>query len=409
MKIGFLKKEVMKMRELVLMAPMQIKKHLGIGNIYDLVLCDFYTKARRSCGNETFFPLLINVNGSPLEKLLAKDPSADVDKIVAELSNEAKRYGVDAIFVLRDDLDVKVKDLGVADTRCMAPVNECTKCGAIYGSDPGIQTCKHCGALTHYGKRPTLAINVRHSVMSRNFERAQYIPSKVKNRLVDYAMSLPEEYSLVLEKRRRHTLQYENFDLDPRFVAIGLLKVAEAKVGNAEKITCVCGDLVKKFLYYIFAYSNGKDSILPNTIITHGTITDAEHKKLRWQDADGGFSPDVFGITGQELRTFFITSSAMKNIVISKNSLLSNAIKMARLSKRMESLMLAGCSDTNIISELASRECSAFDEAIEKWRFPAAYKAVENFVNECERIQATRLLSAREHHSLNFFYNLYFQ
>lgn len=397
------------MRELILMAPMQIKKHLGIGNIYDLVLCDFYAKARKLCGNETFFPLLFNINGSPLEKLLAEDPFIDIEATINRLVNEAKKYGVDATLVLRDDLDVKAKDLNLACAKVVTSVNECVECGAIYGSDPEIQVCKHCGALTRYNKRSTLAINVCRNLILEDFKNAQYIPSKVENRLVDYAMSLPEKYSLVLEKRRQHTLQYDNFELDPRFVAIELLKVAKTKVGNIEKTTCVCGDLVKKYLYYIFAYSNGSNSILPNTIITHGTVTDENHKKLHWQDATNAFSPDIFGITKQELRTFFVTSSVTKNIVISKNSLLSNAIKVARLRKRMENLMLASHSDSDIISELASNERSAFDAAIKNWRFPAAYNAVENYVKECEKIRTTRPLSAREHYNLKFFYALYFQ
>ncbi len=397
------------MRELILMAPMQIKKHLGIGNIYDLVLCDFYTKARRLCDNETFFPLLVNINGSPIEKLLADDPFVDVEKVINGLVDEAKEYSIDADFILRDDLDVEATDLDLTNAKCVASVSECTKCGAIYGSDPEIRVCKHCGASIRYHKRPTLAINVRRSSILEDFKHAQYIPSKVENRLIDYAMSLPEEYSLILENRRQHTLRYNNFGLDPRFVAISLLKVAKARVGNVEQTTCVCGDLVKKYLYYIFAYPNDSDGILPDTAITHGTVTDENRKKIRWQDAANAFSPDIFGITKQELRTFFITSSAVKNIVISKNSLLSNAIKMARLRKRMESLMLSGCSDANTISELTSNKCDAFDVAIENWRFPAAYNAVENYVKECEKIRVTRLLSAREYHNLRFFYDLYFQ
>lgn len=397
------------MRELVLMAPMQIKRHLGIGNIYDLILCDFYVKARRLYGDETFFPILINVNGSPLERLLVEDSLVDVDEIVNGLKDEAKKYSVDVNIVLRDDLDVGAEDLDIASTRCIAPVNECIDCGAVYGSDPEIRVCKYCGALTRYGKRSTLAINVQRNLMLKKFEHVQYMPSKVKNRLIDYAMSLPEEYALVLEKRRQYTMRYENFDLDPRFVAIGLLKVAKAKIGDVEKITCVCGDLVKKFLYYIFAYSSGMDDILPNTIVVHGMTTDANHKKLRWQDDDSAFSPSFFGITEQELRTFFITSSVTKNIVISKDSLLSNAIKMARLRKKIERLMSDGCSDDNSISELASKECDAFNAAIENWCFPAAYRAVINFVDECEKIQAARLLSVYEYRNLKFFYNLYFQ
>lgn len=387
------------------MAPMQIKDHLGAGNIYDLVLCDFYAKARRLLGADVTFPMLINVNGSPAEKMFGLEPKeVDIDAAVNNLINECKKYGISFDYVLRDDCNPLLQNID-ADSRG-ALVNECPKCGLAFGTDPNIKHCKKCGNPTVYHMKNVLLKDISHAEMLQRIEYSSYFPASVKIRLQDFIHSLPARYQLLLEKQRSYTSNHNGIPLDPRFTAIMLLKQVVENEGSYDLLTCVSGDLVKKYVYYIFAYLD----ISPSNIVVHGLATGENNKKIRWQNEVDGLLNDL-GVDKQELRTFFATNSPLKNITISAKSTRDNAIRMNKLKKKFMKIFdfELGHSMDDTLHEAIKLPLDLFSRSISSWRFAQALNNVENIVNASLYIlENGELLSCQEFNYLKGLYSLYF-
>lgn len=395
------------MREIVLMAPMQIKQQLGIGNIYDLVLCDFYAKARRITGVKVIFPMLINVNGTPIEKIFGPNPQeADISITVDNLTNMCKKYKINFDYVLRDDNNPILNQSVNASFKNVL-VNECLACGSIFGTDPDIKRCKNCGEITTYHMRDALVQSVFHSEILQKLESVNFFPNSVKTRLYDFIQSLPAQYELLLEKPRAYTSIFNGTPLDPRFTAIALLDQVVRTEKEYDLLTCISGDLVKKYVYFIFAYLD----ISPTNIVIHGLATGENNKKIRWQDEKGTNFLDYLEIDEQELRTFFITNSPLKNITISKKTTRDNAIRMNRLKKKfLKVFHLQADGRTDAVDRERLGVLSAsFDCSISSWRFAQAVKNTEDFVEESLHILETgESLSSNELSRAKNLYSLYF-
>src|SRR3989344_60046 len=284
-------------KELVVMAPIQIKPQLSIGNIYDLSLADFYSKARRFAGVETIFPLLENVNVDPFVSQVRKEhpfASAGLIRDTAEtwasrLSAQARSLSINTDFMLRDDqISVQLSKLIAASYRerfIIGPVLivECLGCVKIYGSDPSIINCKRCGKLNTVHVRKSLYTQVRNQEILSSLERAVFYPQGARKELIQFVDTLPNLFNLVIEKQREYTLSYSGFKLDPRFTAIILPAILGAK--SYTRRTWFHGDVIKKFDYYSYCYLGQIDQ--PTHIVAHGVLLDESHKKFRWQSDNG--------------------------------------------------------------------------------------------------------------------------
>lgn len=391
------------MREIVLPAPVQIKKYPSIDDIYSLVLCDFYAKARKLAEVDTVFPILVNINGVPIAKLLMPPrKEADVSRALNNFLNECTKFKINFDYSLRDDRNPNIhKDIRMhfQDT----PISRCQNCGTFF--DASIKTCKYCSGKTIRYWRNMLMQDISHEKILQDLELPNYYPSTVKKRLQDYISYLPPVYKLLVERCHSYTSYYCGIPLDSQLTSTALISQAVRIENNAyDLLTYVSGDSIVNNVYSIFTHLD----VIPSDIIVHGTITDENHRKIKWQDEEDILS--LLDTTEQELRTFFITHSVFKNVTVSKKTLRDNAIYMNRLKKKFLKILDSHPkSNVNYHRDIESFK-NSFNSAISSWNFPQALRYVENIVNACLIIleKQQKPLSYREFNYIENLFSLYF-
>ena len=385
----------------VLMAPMQVKQQLNIGNLYDLLLCDFYTKCLRMRNMECFFPLMINVNGSPIEKIVSVSYAQEGDyyRIATDMINrvaiDCKRFSIQYDTILRDDDNVEeiyalLPKLGVHS------VVYCTACGSVYGSDLSIRFCRRCGQKTEVNLRETFAKNVVSSDILKKISTVYFAQPSAKLRLTDFVNSLPDNYDIILEKDRKYTARINGVGIDPRYAAISLLSTARKRCPVPRKIVHIHGDVVKKFTYYVLAYLSDED--IPDVDVMHGNIVDVEHKKLRNCDANGRLDASSLGLNNKEFRAMLLSSSAKSDIVIDYNI----ASQRREALVKTYVLMSRVCDNRNFIpgtiglSAEFDKSLKNFYAAVDNWNLPKAFEIVNRLVRECWAKTKNLMLSEEE-------------
>ena len=389
------------MSTIILMAPMQIKKQLNIGNIYDLVLCDFYNKCLGMRGVETFFPILFNINGSPIEKIApprteSRDEFYDcATSVLSQNLDEIKLFSISYDAVLRDDDNKKtVSDLLPEAGRYI--VNRCPNCGSIYGSDLSIKSCRRCSSLLRPVPKMTYAMHANANEIRRKVDGIKFVPESTKLRLNDFMSNLPEEYDIILEKDRRYTTVIDGIQIDPRFTAISLLDAARKMHHDYPRIIYIHGDVVKKFMYYALAYLPDND--MPSVDVMHGSIMDDNHKKARLYPSDGAFNMSDMGLNNRDLRAFFLSSSARNDIVLNKENILS------RKKILVKTFVLGGrvCEERNYIAGTSGvrdqirHPLEEFYTQVDHWNLPRAFEIANGIIHNCWKIVKDSKLTEEE-------------
>jgi hypothetical protein len=405
--------------ELIIMAPMQIKPHLSVGNIYDLTIIDFYSKARRFAGVKTTLPFLLNINGKPLINQLEKfgiesapaNINTFIDTSIKTIESELREYYLDFDFMIRDDLILKeLEDLASKKYKTTflvgtVLVNECLSCQNIFGSDPSISVCKICGSKTTIQKRKTLFKKIKQSDIKSKIDSINFFPSSTKIELEGFVSKLPDEYNLILEKKRKNTLEYKEFKLDPRFIAIMLPAVLNAS--NYRKRVWIHGDVIKKFDYYSLCYLNEEDC--PTHIVSHGVLWGINKQKLRWQNSDNTLSL-LNGIDKKIIRAYFLRFNIARDRIFNPQKILQDTNVLVKLYVKIGRTLEARNLDRNrqgIRKELVD-QMQLFNKFIQKFNFRDASSAMTGYVNMCWKLVKYNKMSIEEQNVLRELKIMYF-
>jgi len=384
--------------ELIITGPLQIKPRLSIGNIYDLTIADFYSKARKFTGTKTTTPLFLNVNGDPLIKQIEKCGQEITSVNIQNFINDSIRtiklnlseHYLDFDFWVRDDLvEEEMKNLTHEKYKTTflvgeAVVNECPSCGNIYGSDPTISICKACGNKTIAHTRKTLYKKILKSDVKSKINSIRFSPPSIKTKLEDFVERLPDEYDLILEKNRVYTIKYGGFKLDPRFVAIMLPAIIHSSIYKNK--TWVHGDVVKKFDYYGLCYLNSEDC--PTRIVSHGLIQGTDNKKLRWQDANSFSFTDMDNVDSRILRAHLLNFDVLMDRMFNPLEIQQNTKPLIKLYTKMGRAMETQNIDQNkqsIRPELYE-QMQLFNESVGRFKFNKAFVAMNSYANACWKL-----------------------
>ncbi len=102
-----------KSSQTIFTVPMQLKKDISIGNLYDFLIADFYWKGRMIQWNNVHNPLVLNINWNKTQELLKINGywSIDRDKIEpfiqeckTKILTSLKSYWITFSWVIRDDI-----------------------------------------------------------------------------------------------------------------------------------------------------------------------------------------------------------------------------------------------------------------------------------------------------------------
>jgi len=408
-------------KELVFIAPTQIKKELGVGNIYNLTIADFYTKARRFAGLKVFMPFLWNVNGIPLMKQMKNDEvevtSENIQEYTSVLINSAEKvmndYFLDFDISLRDD-EVESEIVELLKTSYLGEyrqdityINECLSCGNIFGSDPSISTCKNCGERTVFHQRKTLFKTIQRDDIETRIDSIQFFPQGVKRKLEDFLGNLPERYDLVIEKNRKYTLGFEDYQLDPRFITIMLSAILNK--GNKYGIrTYIHGDVVKKIDYYALCYLTDQD--IPTRIASHGLLLGKDKKKLRWQNNSQNHEELFAGINNKVLRAYFLKHNIQIDLTLNHEQLEQQTKGLTRMYVKINKTLENRNRNANLqgIREVLQSEVVNFNSSIDSFQLSNAFNCMSRYVNKSWKIVKDQKLSTQECDILDSFKKMYF-
>ena len=411
-------------RELVITVPTQVKNNLNMGNIYEFTLAVFYKKVKQIQGCDVEFGVIWNANGKPIEEATIEKnggfSTEGATKIVSNMienSNVAmKNFYIEPDFQIRDDsiqedlekcIDNKYKAVILNG---LAEVAVCSVCGAEFGSDSSVNTCKHCGSSVHIVKKNTLFTVAERGCLDEKITRVSFYPDGCRKRLNELMTTLPDEYKIILEKNRRYTLSYDGYKLDPRFVTIFTLPVIK-KMRNKEYdiVTVFQGDVVKKYDYYAFAYLLSDDC--PNNIFMHGLIVDDEKKKLRWRTEGSNPSEMVFpGVKSKEFRAFLLRHNITDNIMIDEKNLKKEVKGQINIFITMKRLLDQRNLDDTLrgIREELKELYDGFIVSANKMDLYNAYEYMYNYVSTCWKLTKDSKLSTEEQQLVSTYMGLYY-
>ncbi|MDD4984040.1 MAG: hypothetical protein PHH82_04370 [Candidatus ainarchaeum sp.] len=405
--------------EIIIIAPTQIKKGLSVGNIYDLTIADFYAKARRLAGIKVFAPFLLNINGEPLIKQITfenKAPTKDNIKkyillAIKQIKKDLKNHYLSFDYIVRDDKIkknlVRLFKTTYKDSITVGQTNiiECSSCGNIYGSDPTICSCKKCNRPLISQTKTSLFKKINRKTIERKMATIAFFPNCIRQKLKTFVFSLPETYDLILEKNRAYTIEYNGFNLDPRFAAIMLPAILCSH--KYTKRVWIHGDVIKKFDYYSLCYLNNNDC--PTKIVSHGLLLGPDGKKLKWQKDDGSQKELFKGINNKILRAYFLKHNINQDKVIDPSKLQLQTRDLLKIYLKLKKILQTNKDKNNesIRQDLAV-QINLFNNAVNNFKLSAAFESMQNYVNICWKIVKNNNLSLSEYNMLFELKNIYF-
>jgi hypothetical protein len=374
-------KYMVKKDEIIIMAPIQVKKILSPGNIYDLIVVDFYAKVRRLCGIKVRLPLFWNVNGLPIIRMIQKDGLAISKENIEIFANRCikdglsslRRYGVDLFHEqLRDD-QINGLVSNFIDShykpylhKGQIPIATCTKCDLDFGTDSDIATCKICGGAVAMKVLSVLYQEISKSEISKKIANINIYPKGTQKELISFNKGMPDKYNICLTKKREYTLSYDGYDLDPRFIVM----LTPALIsGEFSRRIYIHGDIIKKFSYYSLCHL--PVGFLPTDILCHGVLLDSHGRKIRWQDQDINVARMFNDLPPSELRAFFLKRNVAKDIVLDFDSIKESLREQRILRDRIDRLLVL--QDSPRLSEKFIRLKSEFLQASSDFFYGVAY------------------------------------
>ncbi len=401
--------------EIVIMAPVQVKKVLSPGNIYDLILMDFYVKSRRFQDIKVCLPLLWNVNGLPVLKMMQRENiivskttrEEFVDKCIQEGVKALKKYCIDFDEQIRDDkISTILSDF--VNMHCKSniikgsiPIATCNKCNSDFGTDVTITLCKICGGSVDMKDQNVIYQKISKNEILETISRIKIYPIGAKKELVTFCNLMPEKYNICLTKNREYTITYDGYSLDPRFIVMLTPALVQ---GTYSKRIYFHGDIIKKFSYYSLCHLPSK--FLPTNIVCHGVLLDKYGRKFKWQNNIEEVTNLFNELSPSYLRSFFLKRNVSKDVIINfetiKNSLKEQEILRERI-------------DTILKYELFSPLSASFVElkkelleAINNFYYGIAYDKMVMIIKLLENKLPNRSIHPNEKSFLNELRFLYF-
>lgn len=371
------------MKELVIMAPTQVKDLLSPGNIYDWTIIDFYCKARKMQGIEVYCPLLWNVNGNPVLKQVMqnrgkidqKSIKSYVETTTKKLKQSFSKYSISFDAEVRDDQIQKLlNEYIVVNFRGIIQedvikIAKCVKCDSFYGTDPKIKICKTCFGKITFSPQRTLFININKKKIDKLIGKIAFFPESTRQKLISFNNKMPQEYKLIITRKRLYTLKYRKFQLDPRFIAIILPSICTKK--EYDEITYIHGDVIKKLDYYTLCYLGKGDP--PTRIVSHGNLMDGSNKKLRWQENISG--RNFFeGIDPSLLRMHFLKQNIFSGLRMNKEHLANSVRGLYKLRHRINLLLKTPINNANLTPYPVNED---FMSAINNFRYAIAFEIMQ--------------------------------
>jgi len=379
--------------ELVVTAPVQIKRALSPGNIYDFIIADFYTKSRRLMGIKASMPLFWNVNGLPALKMMKEEGmeinethrKSFVEECIRNGEISLKKYCIEFTSQLRDD---RIGDRlsKFINENCLdslhkgiLPIAVCSMCGFDFGTDSSISICKLCGNPVFMKDLEVMYQNISRNKISDRIDQINIYPDGAKKELDSFNIQMPYSYDICLTKRREYTLSYDGYSLDPRFIVM----ITPALIdGDYSKRTYIHGDIIKKFSYYSICHL--PHTFLPASIICHGVLLDGFGRKIRWQNLDLEQKRMFDALPAGELRAFILKRNVAKDVLIDFNSIKRSLQAQKLLRNRLDRLMSSD-SSSSVCSEEFLRLKAEFFEATSSFLYGVAYDKMLLIVRLLER------------------------
>ena len=157
----------------------------------------------------------------------------------------------------------------------------------------------------------------------------------------------------------------------------------------------------------MLCYLNEKD--LPNKIISHGVLLDANKKKLRWRDdkADN-YLPQ--NISPKILRAHFLRRNVSRDIVINQeniNSQLNDITKIYVKMKRVLEPRNFSQSEQGLEQQLLE-EYQKFNSEMRSFNLQNSFNCMNRYINKSWKIVKNRKLSKDEYRIVDNFKKIYF-
>ena len=334
--------------ELVIMAPIQVKKSLSPGNIYDLTLIDFYAKTRRLQGSKIHMPLFWNVNGLPVLRMMQRENIVISNEKRKEFIDKCIQNGVIALKKHYINFDEQIRDdeisLILSDfigAHCQSnilkgsiPIATCKKCGSDFGTDNMIKLCKICGSPIEMQYKDILYQEISRDEILKRVYKINIYPIGAKKELIAFCNSMPEKYNICLTKKREYTITYDGFSLDPRFIVMLTPALVQ---GIYSKRVYFHGDIIKKFSYYSLCHLPSK--FLPTNIICHGVLLDKHGRKIKWQDHDEEVANLFNELPPSDLRAFSLKRNVVKDVIIDFDIVKNNLREQEILRERIDNIL----------------------------------------------------------------------
>jgi leucyl-tRNA synthetase len=349
--------------------PAQVKKRPHLGNIYDWVLTDFYSKFLRLEGNEVVTPLIWNSLGYPITKML-RDRNMDVnaknvDVLVAQCIDTNEKYlkklDINLHPVYRDDKLVTELQYHL-NNKYLGKIFEknfvgkyCACCDKVLGTDMKIEKCKWCNSAVVSVTANGFFVNADISDIKQKADRIKFIPESIKRSLLNFAETLPRNYDVLISKNREYTTEVmingKKVQLDPRFatiMAVTLINSMHAKDQTSSII--IHGDVVKKFDYYNLVYNTC--NFIPSVIVGHSVCLGSGGKKIRVADNESVYDLDNLFETysPQIIRGFLLSRDISYPVSISESGIEEVKTIKSRLSRIINELKNHSDKGSNVLN-----------------------------------------------------------
>lgn len=282
-------------KEIVYTLPMQIKKNISVGNLYDFVIADFISTFKSQEWIDVTKPIAFNINWQKTVDLLAKEwiNLSDIDSVNWFLENCKKdilnnlsdfwinfSYEIDDNKI-SDEINTLMNTYDDVFLEWPLIINKCTNCGKEFWTDFSIHKCKYCDSKTFaFESKKEIYQNINSNELLEKLENIKREPIWAKKKVITYIKSLPENYLLQLSKEKWFTLEYNEKSLDPRFVMVVSLLLDSIKATSWVNKTIIHWDVIKKYDYYMLCHTKPED--LPQNIIAHWYVMWWDGKKIKW-------------------------------------------------------------------------------------------------------------------------------
>lgn len=416
------------------MVPVQIKERPHLGNIYDWVLIDFYSKLLRSEDNDVITPAIWNSLGHPITSLL-RDRKMEVnpknvDMLVAQYIDKNERYlkdlNINFYPVYRDD---KLKDelqyylnnsyLGKIFEKNFAG-KYCTSCDKILGTDMKIEKCKWCNSIVVDVISNGFFVNANINEIKQKAEGIKFIPENIKESMLNFAKVLPENYDVLVSKDRAYTVEIvingKKVQLDPRFVTImSVTLINNMHAGDPAHSIIIHGDVVKKFDYYNLVYN--VSNAISSTIVGHGPCLGSDGKKVR--AANKGVSDTLDSLfenySPQIVRGFLLSRDIDYPVFMSESSIEEVKTVKNRLSRVINELKNHNVKNSSILNyDNINTASYDFHNSSREFRLHRAFMSIAHIIKDVNKNYLPKLKSSNLQTDSNLIklievmHNLYF-